>query len=69
MGQYFSSIKYVNFEDIQIICKNQKPSTIMINTLLLNQQWQGPIPKIDDDDQMVSQSSDFDAILSAYQLI
>jgi len=38
MGQFFSSIKYVNFEDIQIICKNQKPSTIMINTLLLNQQ-------------------------------
>jgi len=38
-------------------------------TLLLNQQWQGPIPKIDDDDQMVSQSSAFDAILSAYQLI
>ena len=38
MGQLFSSIKYVNFEDIQIICKNQKPSTIMINTLLLNQQ-------------------------------
>jgi hypothetical protein len=38
MGQFFSSIKYVNFEDIQIICKNQKSSTIMINTLLLNQQ-------------------------------
>jgi hypothetical protein len=38
MGQFFSSIHYVNFEDIQIICKNQKPSTIMINTLLLNQQ-------------------------------
>jgi hypothetical protein len=38
MGQFFSSIKYVNFEDIQIICNNQKPSTIMINTLLLNQQ-------------------------------
>ena len=38
MGQYFSSVKYVNFEDIQIICRNQKPSTIMINTLLLNQQ-------------------------------
>jgi len=38
MGQFFSSIKYVNFEDIQLICKNQKPSTIMINTLLLNQQ-------------------------------
>ena len=38
MGQLFSSIKYVNFEDIQLICNNQKPSTIMINTLLLNQQ-------------------------------
>ena len=38
MGQFFSSIKYVNFEDIQLICNNQKPSTIMINTLLLNQQ-------------------------------
>ena len=38
MGQFFSSIKYVNFEDIQIICKNQKSSTIMINTLALNQQ-------------------------------
>jgi hypothetical protein len=38
MGQLFSSIKYVNFEDIQLICKNQKYSTIMINTLLLNQQ-------------------------------
>jgi len=38
MGQFFSSIKYVNFEDIQIICKNQKSSTIIINTLLLNQQ-------------------------------
>jgi hypothetical protein len=38
MGQFFSSIKYVNFEDIQIICKNQKSSTIMINTLLLSQQ-------------------------------
>ena len=38
MGQFFSSIKYVNFEDIQLICKNQKSSTIMINTLLLNQQ-------------------------------
>ena len=38
MGQFFSSIKYVNFEDIQLICKNQKPSTIMINTLLLNHQ-------------------------------
>ena len=38
MGQLFSSIKYVNFEDIQLICKNQKYSTILINTLLLNQQ-------------------------------
>jgi hypothetical protein len=38
MGQFFSSIKYVNFEDIQIICKNPKSSTIIINTLLLNQQ-------------------------------
>ena len=38
MGQFFSSIKYVNFEDIQLICKNQKSSTIMINTLMLNQQ-------------------------------
>jgi hypothetical protein len=38
MGQFFSSIKYVNFEDIQMICKNQKPSTVMINTLGLNQQ-------------------------------
>ena len=38
MGQFFSLIKYVNFEDIQMICKNQKPSTIIINTLELNQQ-------------------------------
>lgn len=28
----------VNFEDIQLICKNQKPFSIMINTLNSNEQ-------------------------------
>ena len=38
--------------------------------LILGQQWQGPAPGGEDDiDQMVSQSSAFDAILAFYQLI
>jgi len=38
MGNTLSSMKKVNFEDIQLICKNLKPFTLMINTLELNEQ-------------------------------
>jgi len=41
MGNIFSTIKKVNFEDVQLICKNTFPiniSSIMINTLDIIEQ-------------------------------
>jgi len=38
MGNSLSSIKKVNFEDVQLICRQAYPGSIMINTLGINEQ-------------------------------
>jgi predicted alpha-1,6-mannanase (GH76 family) len=58
--------KFIIFQAESIILNS---SLKVGDKLMLGQQWQGPAPEGECDiDQMVSQSSAFDAILASYQL-